>query len=192
MKEKYLLVQSDELSKNLYEQKKSFGFNDGFVDVYWKKRIFASDIFNEFSIPKEHQKIIIKVDNYLFYKKIYELITGFRFNIWEQHKDGVVKRLDAYVSREPSDLHHIMSTPFLYNRIMFDTRLNYYSYSDVLKLLEEIDNLGYLKEYIDSITNILLNKYYEPKANVMKSDDHLCTSVKQRILQYKIENMIDR
>lgn len=180
-KTKYLLVPADSVMQSLYIKRKESGFNDNWVDAYWKEDIISSEVFNRFDVPEEYQKLIVKVNSNLFGKQISDFITGIRFDIWKIYKDNNYKRIDAYISREDSDLHHMMSKPFIYNRISFDTILDYHSYTDVLDFLKRINDDRYLKAYLDSITNIMLNKYYDRNNNVFNTKEETYELVKRRI-----------
>ena len=174
---KYLLVPSNTVIQSVYEQKN----NNGLVIAYWKEDIVTTEIFDVFKVPEEYQRIIIKLNNHLFNKKYNEFITNINFDVWKIYKEDNVKRLDACISKEDSDLDIMCNKSFIYNRVSFDTRLDYYSYSDILDFLKRIDNSGYLKGYLDSVTNIMLNKYYDRDNNVFSIKEETYELVKRRV-----------
>ncbi len=180
-KAKYLLVPSNTVIQSLYVKEKESGFNDNWVEAYWKENIVSSEVFNRFNVPEEYQRIIIRINNYLFNKSLNEFITNINFDIWKIYRENNIKRIDAFISKEDSDLHHMMSNSFIYNRVSFDTKLDYYSYSEVLDFLKGMDNDRYLKAYLDSITNIMLNKYYNKDNNIFSTKEETYELVKRRI-----------
>ena len=148
---KYLIVDASDVTKQLYQVERIAYCND-FDNIYHRtEKISANDIFANNSIPDQFRKIIVKISNPVFSKKeAEEYLTRFSFDFRSKSiKDNNNKK---YIT-----MHNI---PIYYNGSIFDdkiiisTKVNYTSYNNVMYLLEEIYNEGYLDNYIKSIKEL--------------------------------------
>ena len=152
--EKYLLVPStDLLKKDYYLVEENFG--GWWTTAYLNDYIEAEKVFDYFGLPEEYQKIIIKVNNYLFRKSAREFVTGFKFDELEEEK-----RIRACISYENLKGYSISGNQLLFDRIKLNTEAKYYNIIQVLKFLKQVDDAGYLEKYIQSLDNIFMNKLF--------------------------------
>jgi len=147
-KAKYLIIDSTEIRKQLYNVKREFAFND-WDNVYTSDRIIdAKEIFDKYGIPEEFQKIIVKINIPFFIKyEAEEYTMGFRFDITAGRIEK--ENNDKYIS--------VSNYPVLYdnqvfrNKIKFKTQLKYFKFNEVIDFLIKIDDRGYLRSYLESI-----------------------------------------
>ena len=179
-KAKYLLVESSDLLKKVYEIRRESGFNDNWNVALSRKFIEAREVFNYFNVPDEYQNIIIGIRNGLFKKRVEEFITNYNFDKYNVIKSDRI--IEASISYEREQTLGFMGWQPLYDRIKFNTELNYHNYLEVLYYLKSIDDSGYLKQYIDAINNIFINKVYYNNRIYNVFDDEIAL-VKEKILK---------
>lgn len=147
-KARYLIIDSNEIKKQLYNVKREFAFND-WDNVYIPNKIIdAKEIFDKYNIPEEFQKIIIKVNIPFFIKtEAYEYIFGYPFDITagKIEMDNNQKYITVANSQIFSNGHVFR------DKIKFKTRLNYFNFDGVNEFLQNVESNGYLELYLQSI-----------------------------------------
>lgn len=153
-KAKYLMVDVNEVNKQLYHMERVFAFND-FDNIYTPEgMISAREIFDKYKVPEEFQKIIVKVNTPFFIKQeIEEYTMGFPFAVTR----GKIEKEDGkkYIN--------ISNYPFFYDnwvfrdKIKFRTELRYFRYDDIIEFLSKVRDSGCLKLYMQSINDFFDN-----------------------------------
>jgi len=173
-KAKYLIVDSTEIHNQLYNMKRECGFNDWF-NVYTRDKIIAAkEIFDKYNIPREFQKIIIKINSaFIINYKSEEYVTRIPFDIQS-----------GKIENENNEKYISMSNyPILYDcqvfedKINFKTQFKYVKFSEVIKFLKKIDDSGFLKSYLQSVMNFM-------KKTV--DYDYICNVTKEEINAQKV------
>ncbi len=162
-KAKYLIIDAMDINKQLYNMRREASLNDWY-NVYTPDRtVYAKKIFNKHGVPKQFQKIIVKINDLFFIRyDAKEYTMGFPFDV----KAGRIEKEnnDKYIS--------IPSAPILYDdqvfkdKIKFKTQLKYYKYDEVIQFLSKIKDNGYLQPYLESIKDFFditlnLDRLYE-------------------------------
>ena len=150
-KARYLIIDANNLTKQLYGVTREFSFND-WVNEYEKEDIItAGEVFNKNNIPVKYQKIILKISSPLFLKKqTSEYITDFTF-------DFQMVNIKKYGDKKYIKMHN---SPIYYDdnwfmdKYVLETELKYYSFEDVINFLNEMNKNGYLEVYLESIQEI--------------------------------------
>ena len=147
-KAKYLIIDAQNVYKQLYEIIEVFICDDSYKVYKPKKIIDARHFFVKNDIPEEFQKIIIKINvSYFLKKETEEYTTGFPFDITagKIENESNDKFITAFNNRNLYD-----NQPGN-NEIKFRVQLVYKSFQDVMVLLSKIKEKGYLKTYLESM-----------------------------------------
>ena len=145
-KAKYLIVDSSEIEKKLYEMERIFAFNASFHDYYVIGKAKAKEIFEKNNTPEKFQKIIIKITSPLLTgHEAEEFIFGMGFDLTGRRVERINKEL--YVNG--------VSCPIFYDNngfhdfIEFKTRIKKVRYNEIISFLKDLKNEGLLEIYID-------------------------------------------
>ena len=139
-KAKYLMIDAMEISKQLYNMKREFSFND-FDNIYIPAgMITAREIFNNYDIPEEFHKIIVKVNIPFCLKyESYEYIMRFPFDI----TGGKIEKKNGYKYIEVFNYPVFYGNNMFNDMIKFRTQLKYFRY--ILKSKESENNRFFIK-----------------------------------------------
>lgn len=183
-KANYLMVDSNEIEKTLFEMKRIFEFNDGYNAYFNKGKVFAKNFFEKNNIPEKFQKIIIKI-NISFFGQYdgEEFILRMPFDLTGRKIEKINK--EKYLNAT--------SRPILYddnrfeNFIEFKTKLKKVKYEEVLTFLKELKNEGYLEAYINSLKSFF---DINIKINYEINDEDVLETIKEYKLKYLYNNGI--
>ena len=136
-KSKYLIIDSTEMRKEIKENNVS-----SLVNAY--------DIFGKYNVPREYQKIIIKINNPFFSKyEAEEYTIGFPFDLTA-----------GIITKENDKKYLAASNPSTYDwtkkvraKVTFKTEVKYSTFEDVMSLLVEMDEKDYLFSYLHFIND---------------------------------------
>ena len=151
---KYLIVPAEDVLNQLYSFKRIADCND-FNNWYYKLcKVCLDDVFDSYNIPKELQKIVIKINAPCFMmREANEYITNFPFE-WNHRK---IKRQEG--QRNVS----FFSCPIFYDNTSFREKINistkfqYVDYNEVELFFIKLDESGY-KEYYYNILKLFFDK----------------------------------
>lgn len=151
---KYLMVDVTEISKQLYRMERVFAFND-FDNIYTPEgMITAKEVFDKYNIPEEFQKIIVKVNiPFCLKREAEEYTMGFPFSM----TDGRVKKENGKKYINLSNVPIFYDNWVFYDKIKFRTELKCFRYADVMQFLSKVRSAGYLKLYMQAISDFFDN-----------------------------------
>lgn len=154
-KAKYLIINANDICKQLYRTKREFAFNDFYNIFYPGRTSNANGVFEKYNIPKEFQKIIIKINQPLFTKvQVEEYTMGFVFDLATRIIENENNQEYIIASSNPK----FDDRQILKDKIKFKTEFHYITFEDAISFLEEIYDTGYFKSYIQSIQDFFGTK----------------------------------
>ena len=149
---KYLVVNADNITKQLYEVERVAYCND-FDNIYHRvNKISANKIFAKNNVPAEFQKIIVKISEPFFLnKEAEEYTTGFPFDFATKIIEKTNNK--KYIRMNNSPISYDGS--IFDDKIVFKTEVKYASFNDVMYLFEEMYKKGCLDNYLQSVKEFL-------------------------------------
>lgn len=123
------------------------------TNVYFPlNTIFLNDLFNECGIPDKYQKIILKINIPLLWKKheAEEFVTGYPFDVTGQETKKVDnKKIVHFVDKvEPDNFIKIKRS------ISIKTALDKIDYEEVITFYKELKEQGFLKNYLEALIKL--------------------------------------
>ena len=156
-KAKYIIVNANDISKQLYQVERVASCND-FYNIYKRvKRIDANEAFAKNKVPDKFRRIIIKISSPIFSRKeAEEYITRYPFNL--QAKKIEKKDNKKYITMNNSPIYY--DETIFYDKIVFKSEEFYVSFNNVVYLLEEIYKEGCLEDYLKAIQEFFNLPYF--------------------------------
>ena len=156
-KAKYLIVNANDIFKQLYQKERVACCND-FYNIYKRvKRINANEAFAKNNVPDKFRSIIIKISSPIFSRKeAKEYLTGYPFNLQAK----LIEKTDnkKYITMNNSPIYYDETT--FYDKIVFKSEEFYVSFNNVVYFLEEIYKEGCLEDYLKAIQDFFDLPYF--------------------------------
>lgn len=145
---RYFFVNSEDFFKVLWLLKSSAGFSPQY---YPNGELSAKVIFNAYGIPSNYQKIVMKKDLSMIFKKynFCELISEFPFYCVKH--DYNLSGGYVYANCMP---FYSPDSQLFYNFVSFKTFINYFSYDVIIKYFTNMANDGFIDGYFESLKQL--------------------------------------
>ncbi len=149
VKTKYLIIDANDIVKQLYRIEREFTFND-FDNIYYKDGIINGvESFKKNNIPQKFQKIIIKLNSPFAPERIIkEYLLGLPFRI------NGIEEIEGQIYIKFVNKPRYYDGQTFNDEIFFKTRLIYSSIDDVKRFLKNMRQEGYLELYLQSLNDL--------------------------------------
>ena len=151
MKQKYLIVDAKEMKKKVFDFYREPAYNE--LNNYYeiKEMKGVKVYFDKKEIPEEFQKIILRVysPKILSSTDAEELFLNQKFNLSKAQQNT---KSDKMING--SAVAKFYDNSMIPRNIIFKTKKDYKTVDDVLKFIHDLENSGYIEEYIDVLKEL--------------------------------------